>query len=98
MKAADYTFELSDVNKLIIGASASPLIFTVPSNSTTSFLTGSQIFIARGLGAAIGQLGVTGAVGVNIYATGLDLGPFPYASATLLKQDTDSWYLFGDLN
>lgn len=99
VKASDHTFELSDVNKLIIGASAAPLVFTVPLNSTTSFLTGSQIFIARGLGpTAIGPLGVTGAAGVDIYATGFDLGPLPYTNATLIKQDTNSWYLFGDLN
>jgi len=57
--------------------------------------TGSQILITRG---GTGALGITGAAGVTINAA---LGYLQinnqYSGATLIKQATDTWYLFGDL-
>ena len=99
IKYSDYTFGLSDVNKLIIGGSAAALTFTIPTNATTAFVTGSQIMIARGYGLGIGGLGVTGAAGVTLYSAGLKRQiAQTYAGATLIKQDTDTWYMFGDLS
>lgn len=55
--------------------------------------------IARGYGLGIGGLGVTGAAGVTLYSGGLKTQlAQPYSGATLIKQDTDTWYMFGDLS
>ena len=99
IKFSDYTFGLSDVNKLIIGGSAAALTFTIPTNATTAFVTGSQIMVARGFGLGVGGLGVTGAAGVTLYSAGLKKQlAQAYSGATLIKQDTDTWYMFGDLS
>ena len=95
VKTSNYTFELTDVNKMILGASAAALTFTIPDNTTTAFVTGSQILIARG---GTGALGLTGAAGVIINsAQGFLKLNNQYSGATLIKQATDTWYLFGDL-
>jgi hypothetical protein len=55
--------------------------------------------VARGIGAAVGALGITGAAGVTLYSGGLKTQlAQPYSGATLIKQDTDTWYMFGDLS
>ena len=94
-KTAAYTFALTDVNTLVIGASGAALTFTIPTNATTAFPTGSQILTARG---GTGALGVTGAAGVTLNsAQSYKNLNNQYSGATLIKQDTDTWYMFGDL-
>jgi len=94
-KTADHTFALADVNTMVIGASAAALTFTVPLNSTTAFVTGSQILVTRG---GTGALGITGAAGVTLNsAQSYKQLNYQYSAATLVKQGTDTWYMFGDL-
>jgi hypothetical protein len=94
-KTADYTIAASDVNTLVIGASGGTLSFTIDTNANVPIATGSQILIARG---GTGELGVTGAGGVTINsAQGFVNLNYQYSGATLVKQGTDTWYLFGDL-
>ena len=94
-KTAGHTFALADAYTMVIGSSASDINFTVPLNSTTAFPTGSQILVTRG---GTGGLGITGAVGVTINsANGYQKLNFQYSGASLIKQGTDTWYLFGDL-
>lgn len=96
IKNTNYTFGLSDVNKIIIGLSHSALVFTVPLNSVTNFNIGSQIMIARG-GTA--SLGITYSAGVNLNsANNFKTLNSQYSGANLVKIDTDDWLLFGDLN
>jgi hypothetical protein len=94
-KTSNYTLAASDVNQMVIGASAAALTFTVNTNALVPIATGSQILITRG---GTGALGITGAAGVTINAA---LGYLQinnqYSGATLIKQATDTWYLFGDL-
>lgn len=94
-KTTNYTIAASDVNQMVIGASASALTFTVDTNALVPIATGSQILITRG---GPGALGITGAAGVTINST---LGYLQlnnqYSGATLIKQATNTWYLFGDL-
>jgi hypothetical protein len=80
---------------MVIGASGSTLAFTVPQSGITNFTVGSQILVSRG---GTGALGVTGAPGVTINSAQgyLNLN-YQYSGATLVKQDTDIWYIFGDL-
>jgi hypothetical protein len=94
-KTANYTFAAADVNTMVIGASGATLAFTVNTNAGVPIATGSQILITRG---GTGELGVTGAVGVTINSAQgyLNLN-YQYSGATLVKQDTDIWYIFGDL-
>jgi hypothetical protein len=55
--------------------------------------------VARGYGIGVGALGVTGAAGVTLYSAGLKKQlAQAYSGATLVKQDTDTWYMFGDLS
>jgi hypothetical protein len=90
-----YTFVLSDNGKLVTLSNASPIAVTVPANTSVAYVTGSQINILR-LGS--GTVTVSGAVGVNVYATpGFKLRD-QYSAATLIKIDTDSWLLTGDLD
>jgi hypothetical protein len=80
---------------MVIGASGSTLAFTINTNAGVPIATGSQILIARG---GTGALGLTGAVGVTINSAQgyLNLNN-QYSGATLVKQGTNTWYLFGDL-
>jgi len=79
---------------MVIGASGATLAFTVPPSGTVNFTVGSQILIARG---GTGELGVTGpGVTINSAQGHLNLN-YQYSGATLIKQATDTWYIFGDL-
>jgi hypothetical protein len=94
-KTSNYTLAASDVNQMVIGASAAALTFTVNTNALVPIATGSQILITRG---GTGALGITGAAGVTINAAlGYLQMSNQYSGATLIKQATDTWYLFGDL-
>ena len=80
---------------MVIGASGATLAFTVPQSGATNFTVGSQILIARG---GTGELGVTGPGGVTINSAQGHLNlNYQYSGATLIKQATDTWYIFGDL-
>ena len=80
---------------MVIGASASNLTFTIDTNLNVPLATGVQILVARG---GTGELGVTGPLGVTINSAQGHLNlNYQYSGATLIKQATDTWYIFGDL-
>jgi hypothetical protein len=67
---------------------------TVPTNSSVAFPTGTQIHIVQ---TGSGQTTVVAAGGVTINsATTLKLRA-RWSAATLIKRDTDTWVLVGDL-
>jgi hypothetical protein len=92
-QASSYTLALTDKGKLIEVTGAGTV--TVPLNSSVAFPIGSQILITRATASAVD---IAGVIGVTINsANGYKNLNFQYSSATLIKQGTDTWYLFGDL-
>ena len=69
--------------------------FTVPLNSSQAFDIGTQILIAR---QGSGEVNVAGEAGVTVNsASSFTKLNSVYSGATLVKVDTNVWYLFGDL-
>jgi hypothetical protein len=68
---------------------------TVPAYSAVSYEIGSQILLVRG---GSGEVSVVADSGVTIKSVNnyLSLNN-QYSPATLVKIDTNTWYLFGDL-
>ena len=92
---ASYTIALADRGKLIEMNSGSANNLTVPLNSSVAFPIGTNIDIIQ-YGA--GQTTVVATSGVTIASAGgaLKLSA-QYSGASLVKANTDVWYLFGDI-
>jgi hypothetical protein len=86
---------LTDQGKLVEIDSGSNTVIIIPDNASVPFPIGAQVLLVRG---GTGEMGVTGDAGVTIYSSQgyLSLN-YQYSGATLVKRDTDLWYLFGDL-
>jgi hypothetical protein len=94
-QTASYTLVLSDADKLVETNVASANNLTVPLNSSVAYPTGTQILLAQ-YGA--GQTTIVATSGVTIRSNGGKLKlNVQYSGATLIKIDTNEWYLFGDI-
>jgi len=94
-QTASYTLVLSDADKLVETNVASANNLTVPLNSSVAFSTGTQILLAQ-YGA--GQTTIVATSGVTVRSNGAKLKlNAQYSGATLIKIDTNEWYLFGDI-
>jgi hypothetical protein len=94
-QTASYTLVLSDADKLVEMNVGSANNLTVPLNSSVAFATGTQILLAQ-YGA--GQTTIVATSGVTVRSNGGKLKlNLQYSGATLIKIDTDEWYLFGDI-
>ena len=90
-----YTLVLTDSAKFVTLSNASAITATVPPNSSVAFPTGTQVNLMQ-LGA--GQVTVAAGAGVTLRSAGtLVKTSAQYAVATLLKIDTDTWVLVGNL-
>jgi len=89
-----YTLVLADATKYVRMNKGTACTLTVPLNSTVAFPTGTQILI-RQVGA--GQVTVAAAGGVTITTAQTLLLRAQHSSASLVKVDTDTWELAGDL-
>jgi hypothetical protein len=93
-QSASYTLVLADKAKVVEMSVGSANNLTVPLNSSVAFPTGTQIHIVQ---TGSGQTTVVAAGGVTINsATTLKLRA-RWSAATLIKRDTDTWVLVGDL-
>lgn len=94
-QTASYTLVLSDADKLVEMNVATANNLTIPLNSSVAFSTGTQILLAQ-YGA--GQTTIVATSGVTVRSNGgkLKLNA-QYSGATLIKIDTNEWYLFGDI-
>jgi len=89
-----YTFVLSDASKLVELSNTSPITVTVPTNSSVPYPIGTQINLLQ---TNTGQVTVS-AGSTTVSATpGLKLRA-QWSSATLIKRNTDTWVLVGDLS
>ena len=94
-QTASYTLVLSDADKLVEMNVATANDLTIPLNSSVAFATGTQILLAQ-YGA--GQTTIVPTSGVTVRSNGGKLKlNVQYSGATLIKIDTDEWYLFGDI-
>jgi len=94
-QTASYTLVLGDADKLVEMNVATANNLTIPLNSSVAFPTGTQILLAQ-YGA--GQTTIVPTSGVTVRSNGGKLKlNVQYSGATLIKIDTDEWYLFGDI-
>jgi hypothetical protein len=95
-----YTLVLGDQGDILLasnGATAGTI--TIPTNATVAFPTGTQITVIQ---TAAGQLTIQGAGGVTVNSTGATATApklrAQNSSATLIKTDTNTWYVLGDIS
>jgi len=96
-----YTFALTDNGKLVTASNASAQTYSIPTNATTAFPTGTQINIIQiGAGQVTIQAASSGTTTVSstgATATAPKLRA-QFSSATLIKASTDLWYVVGDIS
>jgi len=94
-QANDYTIVLADAFKLVEVNSSSARTITVPLNGVLAFPIGTKVMIAQ---YGTGQVTIDGQIGVTIRSTGgKTKTATQYSVCTLLKRDTNEWYLYGDI-
>jgi hypothetical protein len=95
-----YTFALTDNGKLVTASNASAQTYSIPTNATTAYPTGTQINIIQiGAGQVTIQAASSGTTTVSstgATATAPKLRA-QYSSATCIKASTDLWYVVGDI-
>ena len=91
-----YTLATGDAGELVTLTNASAITLTVPTNASAPFAIGTQITITR---AGSGALTVVGDAGVTVNsADGYLKLRTQWSSGTLIKVNTNSWILIGDLS
>jgi hypothetical protein len=91
-----YTLAVSDAGQLVTLSNASAITLTVPTNAAVPFAIGTQITITQ---ANSGQVTIAGAVGVTVNAADSATKlRTQWSAATLIKTNTNSWILFGDIS
>jgi len=94
-QTTSYTLVLTDRGKLVEMNSGSATVVTVPTNASVAYPTGTSITIMR---QGAGTVTITPDVGVTVRSdTSYTKIASQYAGATLVKRDTNEWYLFGKL-
>lgn len=88
-----YTPVLTDNGKLITLSNASAIAVTVPTNASVAYPVGAQLNLQQ-IGA--GQVTIAGDTGVTVNGTGTKTRA-QWSAATLVKTDTNTWTLIGDL-
>ena len=90
-----YTLVLGDADYLIEMDRATANILTIPNNSSVAFQNGTQVLVTQ---RGVGQTSIAPDSGVTIRSVGGKLKlTAQYSAATLIKIDTNEWYLFGDI-
>jgi hypothetical protein len=94
-KTADYNLGLADAGQTLLVNSTSDVTVTVPLNSAVPFAIGQRLDVVR---LNTGNVTFAGAVGVTINSKNSNKKiAARYSGATLIKYDTDTWVLIGDL-
>jgi hypothetical protein len=96
-QTGNYSLELIDKNKIVNITSTNPQsLLLIPADASDNFEAGSKILISRG---GTGGVGITGEGGVIIKtAQGFLNLKYQYSVAILLKNESNTWTLFGDLS
>ncbi|QDP57254.1 MAG: hypothetical protein Unbinned221contig1000_42 [Prokaryotic dsDNA virus sp.] len=94
-QSTNYTLALSDRDKLVEMDVATANTLTVPAESSVNFEIGTQVIMVQ---KGAGQITISGDTGVTVYSEGSKTKTVGrYALATLIKCDSDTWYLGGNL-
>jgi len=94
-KIANYTLTIADPGKTLSINSGADVTITVPPNSSVPFAIGQRIDVVR-----IGSGNVTFAEGSGVTINSKNSNKkiaARYSGATLIKYDTNTWLLIGDL-
>jgi hypothetical protein len=95
LQTSSFQLNKDHAGKTINVSSSSDVIITIPANSTTSFSNGQKIEIVR---SGTGNVSIAGAVGVTINSKNSNKKiSSQYAGCVLVKVDTNTWLLVGDL-
>lgn len=89
-----YTFVLTDAGKVCRFSNAGAVTVTIPLNSSVAFPIGTQIDVVRN---GAGSVTFTPTGGVTLNAASTASLALQYSTGTLIKVDTDTWLLCGDL-
>lgn len=89
-----YTLELTDAFKLVAMNSAEANTVAVPPDSDVQFPVGTRIDLSQD---GVGQTTIVGAAGVTIRTPETLRIRKRWGKATLIKRDTDTWDLEGNL-
>jgi hypothetical protein len=95
-----YTFALTDNGKLVTASNASAQTYSIPTNASVAFPIGTQINIIQiGAGQVTIQAASSGTTTVSSTGTTATAPKLrvQYSSATLIKANTDLWYVVGDI-
>jgi len=96
-----YTFALGDNGQLVTASNASAQTYSIPTNASVAFPTGTQINIIQiGVGQVTIQAvtsGTTTIASTGATATTPKLRA-QYSSASCIKVATDVWYVIGDIS
>ena len=93
---ADYTLVLVDSGKTVLHTSASTHTWTIPPNSSVAYPSGTVIVVANiGSGAVTVARGSGVSLRIGGSATNGDKTLAQHGIASLLKLDTNSWYISG---
>jgi len=94
-KTTDYTIGLADAGKTLLIDSTTDRTVTVPLNSDVPFAIGQRLDVVR---LNTGNVTFAGVVGVNINSKNSNKKiAARYSGASLIKYDTNTWVLIGDL-
>lgn len=95
--STSYTLGVNDTGKALIFSNSSPVNVTIPDDSTYEFAVGQTFLIIQN---GTGTVSVTTEDAATISSTAgtgtVDLNG-QFATATLIKIDTDEWVIYGDL-
>jgi hypothetical protein len=83
-----YTFVLADARQLVTATNASAKTFTIPPQSSVTWLTGTMI---RVVNYGAGALTVNGGVGVTVTNTAATIAQ--YGAATAIRTGSNAWTL-----
>ena len=96
-----YTFVLADNGKLVTASNASAQTYSIPTNASVAYPIGTQINIIQiGAGQVTIQAvtsGTTTVASTGATSTAPKLRA-QYSSATIIKANTDLWYVVGDIS
>jgi hypothetical protein len=94
-QTTNYTLVLGDRGDLVEMNSSSAVTLTIPANTTVAFPIGTMISL---ISLGTGQTSVAPAGGVTLLSYGSKRKlSGQYSMGTLIKKDSDRWYLAGDL-
>jgi hypothetical protein len=97
-----YTFVLADAdNKLVTASNASAQTYSIPTNASVAYPTGTQINIIQIGAGQVTIQAVTSGTTTVLSNGGTAAAPklrAQYSAATLVKVATDTWYVIGDIS